>query len=95
MSSWTSNAREARKISFRVRDRKKRFQKWREKHGEPTPAQDEEEIAKWLKENEITICPPFGHNDPWGNSTTNKRSRGPLLVAGRRVPPRKVRQENN
>ena len=68
VSSWTSNAREARKISFRVRDRKKRFQKWREKNGEPTPAQDEEAIAKWLEDNEITVCPPFGHNDPqWGS----------------------------
>ena len=94
-NSRQTKAQEARQASFRVYKKAKKMRDWIRKNGGSSEERDEMAVKEWLESNEVKVCPPFGHNDPWGNSTTNKRSRGPLLVAGRRVPPRKVRQENN
>jgi len=90
-NSRQTKAQEARQASFRVYKKAKKMRDWIEKNGGPSEERDKMAVEEWLESNEVKICPPFGHNDPWGNSTTNNRSRGPLLVAGRRVPPRKVR----
>jgi len=90
-NSSQTKAQEANQASFRVYKKAKKMRDWIEKNGGPSEERDKMAVEEWLESNEVKICPPFGHNDPWGNSTTNNRSRGPLLVAGRRVPPRKVR----
>ena len=63
-----TQAQEARNASFRAYKKRKKMRDWIEKNGGHNESRDEAAIEEWLKNNEIKICPPFGHNDPqWGS----------------------------
>jgi hypothetical protein len=78
----TSSSREAKQKSFQSYLKRKKMKEWVAANGKPTQEQNEISRDAWLRDNEITVCPPFGHNDAqWGALTKGsrgcrKRSRG-------------------
>ena len=69
------NSLDERKSWNKTYLQRKKMEAWVKENGDPTQDQDEAARDAWLKNNKITICPPFGHNDPqWGSLTKGSKS---------------------
>ena len=58
--SWLENNKRTKVGMFQMLARKRKMERWVAQHGS-SDDRDRLLIEDWLKDNAVTVCPPYGH----------------------------------